>query len=282
MLIVQTVISLVVASVTCAFADIIRIPQDLPSVQAGLDSVGMNDTLLLESGVYEEVLIAPALRFWITGQTSDSVGGARAVIDATDIIEDDTTAALSIPPNAAVWIEDLDIRAIGKNGIRSWADTVVMNSCRVDSARVGFKSMNSGGQTYVKLRRCMFQRNILQCLNGGASFVLAEMCVFSGGSSAVAMVSADHSQFRISQFSSSNRAALLVLTNGPHLVSGCNFGPVTTQPFGNVVLAVNGPVRFGVQRVLCLRLWKRRSQHLIRRRSFLGGSRQPFCFLPWH
>ncbi|MBK6910240.1 MAG: T9SS type A sorting domain-containing protein [bacterium] len=72
----------------------------------------------------------------------------------------------------------------------------------------------------------------------------AELCIFSGGSGDLPLVDAHRSRLRSCQFSSSSRISLLILGGGPHVVSGCTFGPVTTRAFSSAVRAENSAIRF--------------------------------------
>jgi len=228
------------------YADLIRVPHDATTVQEGLDSLSTNDTLIIDAGVYREVLYAPALRFWMIGlQDGDSVGSARTVIDATDVGDSAMTPALIIPVGAIATIERISFRNRVGPGIQSWADSVFLRDCRIDSVGEGFRQVEPDVGAHISIERCSFRANSVQCLSTrSGNSLYAEACVFTGGNANFVLVAADRATIRFCQFTSHVHLVLLVLGDGPHLVSGCSFGPATAPQWESVVKSDAEILRF--------------------------------------
>ena len=68
----------VVLLIPSAAANVIRVPQDVPTIQAGLDSIQDYDTVLVAPGLYAEAVSAPALHFTLKGEVVPDTGEYRA------------------------------------------------------------------------------------------------------------------------------------------------------------------------------------------------------------
>lgn len=232
--------------VNWCLATIIAIPQDYPTIQEGLNALVSTDTLLIEGNRYEEILVAPRVSFVMIGLTRlDSTGLRRVTIDGSQLTESDTTAVLTLVPNSQAVIQSIDIRNTPGRGIRSWADSVVLRDCRIDSVIEGFRQMESNIGAHIFVSNCRFSRNTQRCLSGRAgNYVEAEFTTFSGGSGLPPIVGANHSVFRNCQFSSTTQSALAAFSDGPHLITNCVFGPATAPAFTELITAGDSKIEF--------------------------------------
>ena len=63
-----------------------HVPVDYPTIQAAFDALSQSDTVLVDTGVYAEALIAPSIDFVLRGNVTPDTGDyPRPVIDPSSL-----------------------------------------------------------------------------------------------------------------------------------------------------------------------------------------------------
>src|SRR5512143_3547789 len=95
-----------------AVAEVVRVPQDAPTIQEGLNTIQDGDTILVALGVYAEALVAPPLHFTLKGDVVPDTGEyPRPIIDPSSLPGSDTLSCLDLSPQApGPVIEDMMFR----------------------------------------------------------------------------------------------------------------------------------------------------------------------------
>jgi hypothetical protein len=170
---------------TLASANIIHVPQDSPTIQQALDMLTSGDTVLVDSGVYAEALIAPPLAFVLQGNcVADTNEFAGPWIDPTTLPGSDSLTSLFLPEGAQATLDRMGfrngaamyppgghIRPVG--GIRlSSSLPLTIRHCVFDSVYEAVTGLNFPGDVYVDSSR--FTNCYLTgvfCGNGGTLHV---------------------------------------------------------------------------------------------------------------
>ncbi len=211
----------------------VRVPQDAPTIQSGFASLLHGDTLSVDRGVYIETLVAPAILFKMIGHVEDdSSGQPLTIVDLTDEVIDDSTAVLTLPPHSHVVIENFDFRNPSRNGIRSWADSVMLRNCILDSANWGFRQVGDSIAAHVVLEHTRIRANYFSCVSvRNLASLRASNCVFSGlGDNLYRLVGVSESVIDSCSFHSDDPCIMLVASGRSHRITNCNFGPSETRP----------------------------------------------------
>jgi hypothetical protein len=224
-------------------ADIVRVPQDAPTIQEALNTIGDGDTVLVAMGVYAEALFGPPLQFTLKGDVTPDTGEyPRPIIDPSPLPGSDNLGCLNLSPQVpGPVIEDMMFR----NGAQMYphADTV-----------------NGGitGRAYgITLRRCVFDstfgvfgqwwypwepiiETISDCIFRDVQrrgFVdidyplIATNCQFVGGNAFYLCVGGHGSRIRFCSFGPSVGGwSALHLVGDDVWVSNCRFGPAEASP----------------------------------------------------
>lgn len=210
---------------------VIRVPEDVPTVQAGLNELQNGDTLLVGVGVYEEALAAPALEFSMVGELIPDSTSLGTIINATQLPIPDSVAILTLPIGARVVVENIAFKNDLRAGIRSDANSVLLRNCVLDSLREGFRQNRSSA--VVNFERCSIRFNTFRCVRVfSGSMFYANHCVFSGiGEELFYLVGVGQSVIDSCVFVSYSPSNLLVTSVGSHRISNCTFGPNVTREF---------------------------------------------------
>ncbi len=162
-----------------------RVPQDYSTIQAALDAVQAEDTVLVALGTYSEALIAPALPFVLKGDVPPDTGDyPRPVIDPSSLSGSDHLTCLTTRTLQPQIYEDLRFRngaemyprlddAIG--GVHSAGDRVFRH-CIFDSA---YRSLQSDSGT-ITLDHCHFVDAQAYAVHSQFGRLTATDCYFSG------------------------------------------------------------------------------------------------------
>ncbi len=209
------------------------VPDQYPSIQAGLNEIANDDTLLIRSGVYHEALIAPPLRFVLIGEFQpDSSESLRPLVDATHLPIHDSTHVLELPDNSIANIQNIHFKNRGRAGIDCSGSSVTLTNCVIDSIFIGFRYSLEGAGTTVILQSCEFFCNYELCVSvWDGNALRATGCTFIGLGSERdrAMVASGQAYLDSCRFSNRAPTAALSLRGGPHVVTNCTFGPLITM-----------------------------------------------------
>ncbi|MCL4305813.1 T9SS type A sorting domain-containing protein [bacterium] len=230
------------------FARIVYVPAQFGTIQEGLESLFVNDTLLVALGTYEEALIAPAIPFTMLGAI-DSISGnwSGPFVNASNLELPDTTAALALPRFSDVRIENFGFMNSHRYCIRSWADNLTLVNCQLDSAYRWLLQVQDSIGALVDLQDCVFRNVELSGVIVRAGNMLrAKRCKFSGGEyhDPRSLVSASKSEIDSCNFSDVYGHSLLGTNRDSHRITNCTFGPAVTIPFETAVSLGRGSIEF--------------------------------------
>jgi hypothetical protein len=219
------------AAFSCAA--IIHVPMDVPTIQAGLDSLQNGDTVLVMEGTYAEALVAPPLHFVLRGNISqDSIVDSRPILSVSSLPRADTLTCLRLGSGSSSLIADFIIRG-GQMGVRSGSDSVELRNCKLDSSRWGYYQswIGQNNSTRIFFQHCDFSSQSMLGIYVIDYPVTALSCTFALGHGYSLVSAGPRSQFVNCYFGSSDGSppgghGLAVVGDGS-LVSGCQFGPAT-------------------------------------------------------
>jgi hypothetical protein len=149
-----------------ALARTIHVPDEAPTIQAGLDSLQNGDTVAVALGTYAEALQAPPLRFVLRGDVvPDSGDYPRPLIDPSSLPHADSLTCLRLPLGSHPVIEDLAFRNGPEMYPHFWNDGGI--SCRafdaiirrvvMDSVQRPLTHINNDTNSTVTLENCRFK-----------------------------------------------------------------------------------------------------------------------------
>lgn len=132
-----------------AFANIIHVPGDCPTIQAGIDTAMIGDTVMVAAGTYYENLII-SQQISLLGEHRDNViingsgTGDVVYIEANNV----TVGNLTIT-NSGTGIMDVGLEL-------DHADNCVIELCKFSGNYVGFELY---GSSFNRISRCIFESN---------------------------------------------------------------------------------------------------------------------------
>ena len=89
-----------------ACPDILRVPEQYPDIQAALNGVSYDDSILVAMGTYAEELYAPPLRFWLIGDVEVDTGNfARPIIDPSTLDSARWRRCMNVPNGSEPIVE---------------------------------------------------------------------------------------------------------------------------------------------------------------------------------
>jgi hypothetical protein len=226
---------LVVLTVTLsAIGRIIHVPDEAPTIQAGLDSLQDGDSVLVALGTYAEALYAPPLRFTLMGDVApDSGDYPRPVIDPSPLPGADSLGCLYLPPGSQPLLQDLVFRngasmyphwnqSVG--GVHSLGGTLVAYRCLFDSTYRALYHFRPNGENLAdSLSECVFRDVQLSGVVQLDYPVIATSCDFGSGVSAALCAAGRGSRIRQCRFGSCVGGNSLIVVTSDIVVSDCFF-----------------------------------------------------------
>ena len=222
-------------------ATVIRVPLDVPTIQAGLDSSANGDTIAVAVGIYAEALLAPPHSFVLRGEVIPDTGEyPRPIVDPAPLPGSDTLACLVLPSGSQAVIEDFKFRNGPEmfphptgytGGIRSQANALALRRCLIDTVFNGVSQVFGFGDT-LTLEECKFRGDSSWCVYAPLNCQISN-CYFSGAGSYLVHVSA-HSRISNCQFEHNGTGGgyLLQPTGTDIEVRDCLFGPDNDSQHG--------------------------------------------------
>ena len=232
-------------------AAIIRVPQDAPTIQAGLDSLQNGDTVLVAVGSYSEALIAPALTFTLMGDVTPDTGDyPRPIIDPSLLPDSDSLACLRLPLGSQPTLVDLRFRNGPEmyprvnslpGGIRSWSMTPRLIRCQLDSLFYGFSQHADTLSAVLTFESCQFRHDSVYCLRNTWCTVIATDCYVSGKGFLIFSAN-HHSRITSCQFEGNDQGYLFRALGHDVEIRDCVFGPRPSWPFSAVQAQIQGRI----------------------------------------
>jgi len=230
---------LLLSAVVITDAEVLRVPEDYPTIQAALDQLSDGDSVVVEAGTYSEALIAPRFSFSLLGVVDSLSTPSRPMVDPSFLDGSTHLACLLLPESINVVIEDFIFRngpemyprvppsAVG--GIENRSENLTVSRCLFDSTYDGiYNPSDSVGA--VNVSDCAFDNNVSICLLALSSRpCIARNCTFSGSGDRLAWFM-DSALVENCSFQSNLLVAEWLWLTGPKLVvRGCDFGPTGSQ-----------------------------------------------------
>lgn len=177
----------IVAAICLAFQSanpaIVRVPSEFETIQAALNSIQADDTVLVAQGEYVEALIAPPFGFALIGDVPIDTGlFERPVVDPSTLENSDSLACLRTN-NGEVYVERIWFRNRNQmfphdgnsgGGIVNGFSHLYLTDCVFDSTYRGVLSIFAP----VTALRCVFIRSVGSCLRLSDAPVVARHCFF--------------------------------------------------------------------------------------------------------
>jgi len=250
-------ITAVLSIATFSLGRVLYVPDEFTRIQAALDSVQSEDTVLVSLGIYAEVLTAPAFPFALLGDyTPDSA--AMPVVDASAIPGSDSTAVLTLPLGCRATIEGMSFRNDGRMGIELWSDTLQMLNSLIEGTSFGIEQRRFDVAALIRLQGCRFMQIEEYCvLSRRGNFLEASSCEFFGSNqdNIYPLVTAWFAEIDSCYFASLTARPCLTV-NGTSRVTNCRFGPCIAPPFSFCVRLEGDSVRcFGNRFQNCVSGW---------------------------
>jgi len=216
-----------------------RVPEDYPSIQAALEQLADDDSVVVEAGTYREALMAPRFSFSLLGVVDTLSMPSRPMVDPSFLEGSTHLACLVLPESIHVVIEDLIFRngpemyprvppsAVG--GIENRSENLTVRRCLFDSTYDGiYNPSDSVGAVYAT--DCNFVNNVSMCLHAVSNRrSVAQNCTFSGSGDRLAMFSDSAVVENCSFQSAGLMAQWLWLIGAEMVVRNCEFGPTGSQ-----------------------------------------------------
>ncbi len=227
------VASLVAWVAADAFAATLRVPAEYPTIQSAIDAMSERDTIVVDTGVYAEALIAPPLSFSLFG-TEDSTSGrvTGTVVDPSSLENPTGLTCLQVSGDsvvidrmtfrngAAMYPREPDV----SGGIQHAARVLDLRNCVFDSTH---RSVQGFGERRTVLAACQFRYSSGACVLTQLGVVEAYDCIFQSDSADWGLVmSRGSSRFERCHFTGYHWFGWDIMFQGETLVvRDCLFGP---------------------------------------------------------
>jgi hypothetical protein len=240
--------AVLVVLVLDAYAEVLNVPEQYPTIQAALDSSAAFDTVSVAPGVYHEFLIAPAHVLMLTGwHPGDTLSEFRTTLDPIPTGIDTPSAAVFNGDSVAIrnfaFYNQPEYRQYGNatrtGGIHLNRYALSIENCRFDSVS---RAIKGGSRLY--LRNCTFDGCLRQCVFPSVlGRVDCENCAFDGEGTWLLNCYSGSSIRNSSFLCNRLRAEFLTFAGSNITISGCRFGPcfsafpiIGASPFENCVI----------------------------------------------
>ncbi|MBI5060150.1 T9SS type A sorting domain-containing protein [candidate division KSB1 bacterium] len=170
-----------------AYPRVLRVPLEIPTIQAALDSTSSGDTVLVGMHEYYEALLAPAHTFYLLGDVAPDTGDfARPTVDPSLMTDPVPRGCLTIPDGADAIVRNFRFRTrtsiaerAHHSGIVCGEAHAVFEYCVMESLRTGLRAI-AAGSTLISLDHCIFRADSFYCIYAHQTTVTADYCDFSG------------------------------------------------------------------------------------------------------
>ncbi len=164
-----------------AHAVVLRVPSEYATIQSALDAIAEHDTVLVDTGVYAEALMAPPLAFTLLGNALTDTGDiARPTIDPSPLPGADSLACMIVPEASHPTIKYMAFRndwrmyprrsgVYSTAGIRMYSDELRIDVCRFDSVYGAIRKAYVELESTFYITNCYFWR-CPSGISGGGPF----------------------------------------------------------------------------------------------------------------
>ncbi len=224
------------------------VPAEYETIQSALDAAEPWDSVLVDTGVYAEALIAPPLSFSLIGSI-DSIAGqepVRTVIDPTELDSPTVRTCLRVQSDTAIIERIVFLNGAAMfprnpdipGGIHHAAELLELRDCIFDSTH---RSIQGIGDRFTYLYNCRLLHNSGACVLTMQATVKAFDCYFECDSADWGTaLSSGNSQYERCQFTGTHSFGRdLMLSGQSAIVRDCLFNP--TAPGITSVIALSVP-----------------------------------------
>ncbi len=167
-----------------------HVPNEIPTLQAALDTCANRDTIFASIGVYAEALLAPPRFVYMIGDTqtvADSL--LRPVLDPSSLDSSTSLSIMRVPAGASVSFERFVFRNgpemfphIGTGGIVYGSyDSMIVKDCLFDSVARGIFPFDLQARPHSLIERCEFVDMQGPCANLRGPATVRECYVHGNG-----------------------------------------------------------------------------------------------------
>ncbi len=232
----------------CAEAATRHVPVEYATIQAALDALLEGDTVLVDTGLYEEALVAPPVAFTLRGNVEPDTGDyPRPIIDPSTLPDSRDLCCLRAD-SADMVIEDMEFRNRWPMYPPNWDTTggiwfrygeMTLRRCLFDSASHSMLS-HSGA---INISNCDFRHSNRWAIVTRGS-VVASDCHFQSDSVRWAQVDGrEGSRIERCHFSGSyGSQTTLYLVGNDIQVRECVFGPGTSRGWNRIYFGCENSV----------------------------------------
>ncbi|MCC6476108.1 T9SS type A sorting domain-containing protein [bacterium] len=232
--ILRCIVLLGVLAAISAYGRVLHVPAEYPQIQGAIDSSHNADTILVESGIYEEALLISNTSLTLIGSDApDTVTGTGAIIDPENLQNSFQLACLTLEGGDSVMLENLWLkngpamhegRATNDPGgisNENGPQLLSLKHCRFDSVHFGIR----WGRVIVLDRVVMHDMQWLCITHDWTARITADRCRFEGAMEGGGVFAWSGSQFTSCAFANSLGGPLLTAGKDSLRITNCTFGP---------------------------------------------------------
>ncbi len=216
---------------------VFRVPTEFATIQAAVNVTEWSDTVLVDTGIYAEAVIAPPHFFFLVGNVSPDTGYySRPVIAPPAVTGADTSACLRMFSRSSILVEDFAFVSgtwmyprnqggLYPSGVAyETEEPITFRRCVFDSVSGGVDFTNPDVHSQVTIEHCVF-RNVRGRSAYSRGSLRAVDCVVSGDVVS-GFAALDTTEILRCTFSGIVEGGWIGLfRGGPKLISDCSFGP---------------------------------------------------------